>query len=142
MRQDGQVGSCVSVSIRSNEFHNMSRQKQLLQATDATMEIYHTACQIFDDMWDKQTPLRLLGVYMSKMDTCMARQGSLFTADSYDKQSQTDKAVDLIRQRFGEKAILRACFLQRDGIAPLGGGLSKERRSGITRPLGEDEENP
>ena len=134
IRKDGQTGRCISVSIRSSEFSNSSRQKQLAEPTDATMEIYREACDVLDKLWDKHTPLRQLGVYISKTATEMDRQTTIFQQDDYEKLSKADKTIDEIRNRFGENAIIRASFLQSD-VTPMGGGLSKERRTGVAKSV-------
>ena len=139
MRKDAQTGACLSVSIRSSEFENLSRQSQLAEPTDATLQIYRAACRIFDQLWDGRTPLRQLGVSISKVSPKMGRQGVLFTEDPYEKMARSDGTIDRIRARFGENAIMRACFLQPD-VEPMAGGLSKERRSGVTKPVPGEEE--
>ena len=59
---------------------------------------------------------------------CVAKFGVI------DQLERLDRAVDSIREKYGEGALCRACFLHGD-VAPMGGGLSKERRTGITKPV-------
>ncbi len=139
MRKDRQCGSCIAVSLRTADFEQLSRQSGLNQPTDATIELYRAACHVFGHLWDGRTPLRQLGVSVTKVGQNVGRQAALFGEDSYDKLAKSDNAVDRIRERFGENAIMRACFLQAD-VAPLAGGLAKERRTGVTKPLPEDPE--
>ena len=47
---------------------------------------------------------------------------------------ELDTAVDAIREKFGEKAIVRATFLSGE-TESMAGGLSKERRTGVTKPV-------
>ncbi len=42
-----------------------------------------------------------------------------------------NRTVDDIRKRYGEDSLMRACFL-RSNVSHMGGGLDKERRSGVT----------
>lgn len=132
IRRDNQLCSCVSLHIRKDDFSSISQQKQLSRPTDATMEIYHAACRILDLLWDGHTPLRQIGVYLSKVEQNCGRQISLFSTDNYEQLAKTDKAIDSIRARFGEEAIMRACFLRAE-VSPMSGGLSKQRRTGITK---------
>lgn len=134
MRKDKQSGACLAVSFRTHDFRSFSHQGGLPQLSDATSEIYQYACKIFDELWDRETPLRQMGVRMSKVSKTWGRQACLFDDDNYHKLAQTDAAVDRIREKFGEEAIIRACFLQPD-VAPMGGGLAKERRTGVTKPV-------
>ena len=39
-----------------------------------------------------------------------------------------------LREKFGEKAIVRATFLSGE-TESMAGGLSKERRTGVTKPV-------
>lgn len=121
MRRDQQYGSCLTIHLRSNQFHDFSHQVALASPTNLTLEIYQAACLAFDKLWDKHTPLRQLGIYLSKIDQHCLRQGALFTEDNYLKLSQVDKTIDQIRAKFGSKAILRACFAK-GGVQPMSGG--------------------
>ena len=62
MRQDGMCGSCVTVHLRTNQFHNFSHQSRLPGATNITQELFRETCRIFEEAWDGVTPLRQLGV--------------------------------------------------------------------------------
>ncbi len=137
MRQDEQSGSCVGVFLRSNDFRHFAQQHQLEQPSDSTIEIYRQACWIFDRLWDGATPLRQLGVSITKVTTTPIRQMRLFIQDDYDRLAKGDTAIDQIRRKFGENALFRACFLQ-STTPPLSGGLSKERRTGVTKPVEQD----
>ncbi|MCR4963240.1 MAG: DNA polymerase IV [Firmicutes bacterium] len=137
MRQDKQYGGCVGVFLRSHDFRHFVRQQQLAQPSDSTLEIYRQACRIFDRLWDGTTPLRQLGVSISKVTAAPVRQMCLFEGQDYERLAKSDAAMDEIRRKFGEDAIFRACFLQ-SPVPSMGGGLSKERRTGVTGPLPQD----
>ncbi len=134
MRKDGQEGACVGIHIRTNKFENASIQMKLSEPTNITDRIYTATCTLFDKLWDKKTPLRQLGVHMSKVSRCACRQYSLFDCGKTEKLEKLDAAIDSIRERFGETAVYRACFLNDDN-SPLGGGLHARRRTGITKPV-------
>ena len=134
MRRDGQAGSCISVQIRSSSFEDRARQRQLASATNVTTELYHCACAVFDELWDGKTPLRQLGVQVTRLTGSACRQVSLFDRNDYARLEKLDTAVDAIREKFGEGAIVRATFLSGDTTA-MAGGLSKHRRTGVTKPV-------
>lgn len=86
---------------------------------------------MFDELWDGYTPIRQLGVHTSRiMHITEARQRDLFAMDSYEKYERLDGAIDEIRNRFGEEAIFRASYIGA-GIAPINGGVSKEKKKAI-----------
>ena len=134
MRRDGQAGSCISVQIRSSSFEDRARQRQLASATNVTTELYQNACRVFDALWDGKTPLRQLGVQMTRLSVSGCRQCCLFDSGDYARMEKLDTAVDAIREKYGEDAIVRATFLSGD-TKSMAGGLSKERRTGVTKPI-------
>lgn len=104
----------VSVQIKDSQFHRMSHQCVLPAATDVTTEIYETACQLFEELWDGR-PIRLLGIQTSRTQEDDARQLTLFD-DEHDKWKQMDEAVDKIRRKYGKDAVKRASFLEDNSI--------------------------
>jgi DNA polymerase-4 len=136
MRRDDWAGRCLAVHIRSNLFEESSRQRQLPAATNGTDELYRAACALFDELWDGATPLRQLGVQVTKLSRGEARQCSFFDSTDYERLGRLDAAVDAIRDKYGEDALLRATFLK-SRVASMEGGLGKDRRTGVTKPVEE-----
>ena len=140
MRKDGQCGRCISVHLRSNGFEHCSHQKQLAGATNITGEIYEWACQVFEEAWDHVTPLRQLGVQMTRLSHEPYQQYDLFsgvTPRQYERKLRLDETVDSLRDKFGEDVIRRGKFAQAPG-EHMAGGLDRARRTGITKPLPEE----
>lgn len=137
MRKDGKCGRCVSIHLRTNEFQHFSHQRVLYGATNVTSELFDAACRIFDEAWDGETPLRQLGVQITKITTEPYQQYDLFSGLSpvqYEKKMRLDETVDTLRDRFGEDIIRRAKFTQTPE-AHMCGGLDKARRTGVTKPI-------
>lgn len=130
IRADGAKISLVSVNIKDCYFESAGMQKQLVSPTDVTEEIYKMACEIFNKLWDKNSPIRQIGVHTGKVSHEDYRQYNLFDNINYDKLSKINKSVDAIRNKYGEDSIFRASFLK-SNISHLSGGLHKERRTGI-----------
>ena len=108
MRMDGAKAHCVAVTIRDNAFKTRSHQRSLKEATDVTNEIYALCRQLFDELWDKKTPLRLLGVSLTDIDRTGGSQLSFFTDEKRERQQKLDRAADAIRGKFGSGALMRA----------------------------------
>ena len=108
MRMDGAKACCVSVTIRDYNFKNRSHQRSLKEPTDVTNEIYALCRQLFDELWDKKTPLRLLGVALTDIDRTGGSQLSMFADEERERQQRLDRAADAIRGRFGSGALMRA----------------------------------
>ena len=137
MRKDGKCGSCISVHLRTNEFDHSSHQKLIHGATNITQTIFQTVCEVFDETWDGQTPLRQLGVQVTRLSQEPYQQYDLFSNMSplqYERKMRLDETVDALRDKYGEDVIRRAKFAQEPG-AHMSGGLDKARRTGVTKPV-------
>ena len=137
MRRDGKCGSCVSIHLRTNEFQHFSHQSMLHGATNITGEIFEAACRVFDEAWDGVTPLRQLGVQMTRLSNEPYQQFDLFSGMSpqqYEKKLRLDETVDALRDKFGEDILRRGKFANKPG-EHMAGGLDKARRTGITKPV-------
>ena len=140
MRKDGKCGGCVSVHLRTNEFHQFSHQSVIHGATNITGQIFRAACRVFDEAWDGITPLRQLGVQMTRLSDEPYQQYDFFSDLSpkqYERKLRLDETVDALRDKYGEDAIRRAKFT-RDAEHHMAGGLDKARRTGVTKPVPEE----
>ncbi len=137
MRKDGKSGSCVTIQLRTSDFNTFSHQLQLHGATNITTELFHAACRALDEAWDGQTPLRQMGVQVTKLTKEPYQQYDLFsdlTPMQFERKLRLDEAVDSLRDKFGEDVIRRAKFTK-DPQAHMAGGLDKARRTGVTKPV-------
>lgn len=139
LRSDHVKIGVVSVHITTCEFQYINKQMQLPAPTDVTEEIYAAACEIFKKLWDQRVPIRQIGVHTSKTERGAGRQYNLFDLQKYDRLEILNRTVDQIREKYGEDAVFRAGFLG-SGIPHMGGGLDKERRSGVTLGVNMDHE--
>ena len=140
MRRDGKCGRCVSIHLRTNEFQHFSHQTILHGTTNITSELFDAACRIFDEAWDGQTPLRQLGVQVTRLSQEPYQQYDLFSGMSpiqYEKKLRLDETVDSLRDKFGEDIIRRAKFASGTGNHMVG-GLDKARRTGVTKPIPDE----
>ena len=108
MRASGVKAYCVSVSIRDNNFNNKSHQKHFNTPTDITYDIYEEVKRLFDEVWNGNAPLRLLGVTLSEVTNESEEQLTLFNSDfsHTEKKQKVDAAVDAIRNRFGDSKLV------------------------------------
>ncbi|MBR3978028.1 MAG: DNA polymerase IV [Oscillospiraceae bacterium] len=140
MRKDGKCGSCVTVHLRTKDFVSYSHQCMLHGATNNTEQIFGAACEIFDEAWDGETPLRQLGVQVTHLTQEPYQQYDLFSGvspEQYEKKLRLDETVDGLRDKFGEEIIRRAKFA-RDPGSHMAGGLDKARRTGVTKAVPEE----
>lgn len=124
LRDSGNCCTVVSLFIRGNDLISYSRQKKLSTATDSTRKIYEVACYLFDNVW-KGKPIRHLGVHITDFCNNDFYQYNLLDSFNYDKDRKLNKVVDEIRLKYGNKAIIRSCFLN-SGLNPMCGGVGEE----------------
>ena len=129
LRIDKVVVKVVAIHIVDIDFNHASHQTTLLTATNITNEIYKTACRLLDNLWDKKTPIRHLGIHTSKVeDDTGIRQLTIFDMNQpYEKLNKLDGAVDSIRNKYGPDSIKRAAFLDHP-IYHMTGGIPPEKR--------------
>ena len=112
IRADGAKAFCVAVSIRSNDFKTHSHQRSLMDPTDISKEVYQISKQLFDELWDGRTPLRLIGISMTNITREETAQMSLFPDENWDKARKLDKAYDAINSKFGSATIVRGSSMK------------------------------
>ena len=134
LRADGVKARVISISIRDYNLHFLGHQMTLKTPTDLTIELYAAACRLFDELWN-HIPIRHLGIHTSQISSDPYRQMNLFDVINYEKQKKLEVAVDSVRKRYGQDAVMRASFLKSDSekdwtwIDHMGGGISRDRRS-------------
>ncbi|HEX7078639.1 MAG TPA: DNA polymerase IV [Candidatus Eisenbacteria bacterium] len=110
MRQDGYLGRVVSVKMRDQKFRTLIRQRALPEITDDETQIHKTACALLDEYWDGR-PLRLIGVSLSGLVSAQGyHQHELFAEDEHRRKMT--QAVDALRDKFGDTALIRAGALE------------------------------
>jgi len=104
LRQDAKVAGCVAVKIRYTDFETVSRQTTI-PYTCADDEFIPVVKELFDKLYKKGEPVRLLGVRLSEL-TNDAIQANLF--DDLERKTDLYKAIDNVKNRFGKNALNRA----------------------------------
>ncbi len=104
LRDDGKVAGCVAVKIRYPDFETHSRQTTIAY-TSADDEIIPVVKELFQKLYKRGIPVRLLGVRLSEL-TNDAVQTNLF-ADT-QRKAGLYKAIDNVKNRFGKIIVKRA----------------------------------
>lgn len=129
LRKAKVTAQSVTVEIKYSDFTSASHQCPLSKPVNSSQALYETACRLFDELWNKD-PIRLLGIRTGKLeDEGAPVQLSLFdmelfsqeepketktakpTAPSLEKQKKLDAAMDSIRKKYGDQAVVRGSFL-------------------------------
>ena len=113
MRSDGVKAFCVAVTIRGTDFKDHSHQRTLSNPTDITKEVYQISRELFSELWDGHTPLRLLGISLTDLTQDDTPQLTFFAEDGRrEKARKLDQAYDAINSKFGAATITRGSNIQ------------------------------
>ncbi len=110
------MGTCVQISVRSNTLERITRQQTLSCPTDLSNEIAEAACTLFRKNYSLEVPVRSIGVRATGMVDMRERQLDLFIDE---KKIRAECAVEKIRERFGQDALLRASVLREKNLTEL-----------------------
>jgi DNA polymerase-4 len=107
-------GRTVTIKVRFHDFRTITRAVTLTSGVDTGPAIARAAKELLDHV-DPSSGVRLFGVSVSNLAGAGVRQLSLEEAANpgWDDAS---KAVDVIRNRFGDDAIVPATLRDADGI--------------------------
>lgn len=86
--------SCVSVFIKYKDFSVVQRQHQISQPTDITAVILNEARALVKDIWDGESPIRQVGLGLSKLTHEDAIQMSLFEDPKMEYFREWDRKYD------------------------------------------------
>lgn len=106
LRCNKMLTEVVNVQIKTNEFKVYSHQRKMLIPTDNTKIILEEAKKLLHELYNK-VPIRLIGVRVDKLTDKEQIQLSLFDNTS-KKQTQIDKVVNELKQKYGQDKITRA----------------------------------
>ena len=107
LRADEVKAFTITVIYRTNDMKRHSHGRKMENSTDTTSEIYDMAVKLMKEAW-KGEPLRLIGLSASDIDKDGFQQMSLFGEEEREKQKNLDKALDKIRNKYGNDSVMRA----------------------------------
>lgn len=107
LRRYGLAGRTVTLKLRHQDFRLVTRSKSLPRPSDATPEIYQAARGLLL-AYAPQGPFRLIGLAVSGLEPAGSGQGGLFDRQEQARGQALSRAEDLVCQRFGQQALLRA----------------------------------
>ncbi|WP_240702825.1 DNA polymerase IV [Cohnella luojiensis] len=116
LRHQRMVGTTVQITIRDPDMRTITRSSTLAIPTDTIEDVYRIACGLMDDHWKEGNPVRLLGITLQglspKEDTPL--QLDLFSYEEKPRKDKLVSALDSLRDKYGEDAILTAGMLGDD----------------------------
>ncbi|MFC4809077.1 DNA polymerase IV [Paenibacillus sp. GCM10023250] len=119
MRHQKMMASTIQIVIRRPDMTTINRSVTLPVPTDAASDIHREACKLFDKHWKRGEPVRLLGITLQNLSLQAetAVQLDLFSYGEQPKKEALTRAMDMLRDKFGEDAVLTAGMLGDDPSA-------------------------
>jgi nucleotidyltransferase/DNA polymerase involved in DNA repair len=105
LRRHGLMGQTLHLKLRTADFTTVTRQEQLPAPADTTEALWPSARRLFAKADQTRQAIRLVGVSVSLFDG--QRQLGLFSSRD-DRHRRVARAVDRLKDRFGEDVIKRA----------------------------------
>jgi DNA polymerase IV len=117
MRKMGVRGTTVALKLKRSDFREMTRRLTLEQATNSSEVIYRQGLKLLQKA-DKSFRFRLVGIGVSNLVSGKRApvQLELFRGTSPGKNpwQEVERAMDTIRDRFGNHAISRGRSLEKE----------------------------
>ncbi len=106
------AGRIVTLKLKRGDFKTLTRRVSLSDPTQLADRIYRHARALFDQL-DDPGPFRLIGCGISDLSSS---EGADLAGDLLDpnasKRSKAERATDVIRSRYGNKAIVKGRALR------------------------------
>ena len=107
------VAKTVALKIRYGDFSTLTRQVQLPEPTDLAEVLYETGVKMLRTRVTlKGRQVRLIGLGAAGLAEAGQGQLKLFTDPLDDKRRRAAEAVDEVRARIGNDAIVRGSLLK------------------------------
>ncbi len=120
LKKAGLAGASVQVKMKTGDFRQISRSRRLGAPTQLAEELYRTARPLVEQEADGRS-FRLIGI--GAADLVVAEQADLPDLLDPDrtKRAQVERAIDQVRAKLGDQAIVKGRGLQLHKSAPSKG---------------------
>ncbi len=106
IRRDNFRASCVSMFIKYKDFSVAQKQTTLDQPSDVTAIILNAARKMLTEVWDGITPIRQVGLGVSRLTHESAVQMSLFEDPKMEYYREWDRQFDEDRAQYEDAKML------------------------------------
>jgi len=111
LRRTGRRARVIRVKVRFSNFRTITRSRTLPRPTDVDHDLIHSALELFEHVPESQ-PVRLIGFGVQDLTPSgeSLQQPSLFPDSQAggaeaERYRRLDRAVDELRERFGDSAV-------------------------------------
>ena len=121
MRELGMKCTVVEVSVRDSNLMGFVRQRKIETPTNGALEIAKIAFELFKSNYRWGNPLRGVGVRGAGLvpEDCDIQLGFFSNQEKREQLERLDKAVDIVRQRYGYACVQRARIYTDKGLGKI-----------------------
>ncbi len=118
LRRKGHGARTITVKLRDRDFRTRTKSRTLPEPIESDAAVYEAAREMLAELrGERRVPARLLGVALTGLTGREdARQLGLFAepvAGETERDREISRAVDRVRDRFGDSAVVRGRILDR-----------------------------
>ena len=97
----------IGIILKQNNFEAIHRSKAVLEATNDSLTIHHMIESLLEEHYDFKTPLRLVGVFASRVVEAQdeVKQYSIFDLDDIDKENEIHSLLKDLKDIYGSSSI-------------------------------------
>ncbi|MHB1483220.1 MAG: DNA polymerase IV [Saccharofermentanales bacterium] len=118
LRESGLRGRTIAISLRDCDLESIERQRGVESATCVSGDLIAAAMRLLRENWHpgQSKPLRSMGIRVTNMEGADAPvQLSFFNSfHNTEKSENIEKAIDQIREKFGDDSVMRALLLKKE----------------------------
>lgn len=113
LRSGNKLTACVTLKIRYSDFQTYSKQR-MIPYTSLDRTLIDTTLDLFDSLYQRRVLIRLIGVKFSHL---IGGSYQIRLFEDTEKLVRLYKSMDIIRNRFGQQAVIRAVTM---GVKSIG----------------------
>ncbi|HUF34983.1 MAG TPA: DNA polymerase IV [Gemmatimonadales bacterium] len=114
LREEQLMARTVTLKLRHDDFHTVTRRRTLEEATDLDAELYGAARRLFREAFEevrrRDRGVRLIGVAASNLGA--AAEADLFEPEERRRRRELSTAVDKVRGKYGFGAVTPGAALR------------------------------
>lgn len=123
LRELDKKAKTIVLKIKFNDFTSITRNVTINKATNLSNTIYETGCDLLFKNWDKENPIRLIGLSATNFkEDDEFDQMTLFESDvnedieiKNEKLNKLESVSDLLREKFGDNIVVKAKLIKNKG---------------------------
>lgn len=112
LRRHGLTGRCITLKVKYSDFVTVTRGRTVASGLNNAMMMYREGISLLEKTEAGRRPVRLLGISLSLLDEEGSGQPDLFEEERRRRLSVLDRAMDGIRERYGEYGVRRGTLVE------------------------------